>query len=76
MRRFLGWTAVFVMAVALAGCTSASKSSMPCESCKWGAKNTQGPMNEPMKYCVVNGQKVDCTKTPPECPECAKAVQK
>lgn len=71
----MGWTMMFVVAILLAGCASTQSSSMPCAKCKWGAKNTQGPMTDPMVYCVVDGKKVDCTKNPPECPECAKAMQ-
>jgi len=75
-RLLMTLAAALVLAVGLAGCTStAATTSTPCASCKWGAKNTQGPMNDPVKYCVYGGKQVDCTKTPPECPECAKAQQ-
>lgn len=75
MRTFLGWTSALVLAIALAGCTSAPPSSAPCSSCKWSARNFQGPSGDPFLGCIVNGKKVDCKKTPPECPECAKAMQ-
>jgi hypothetical protein len=31
-----------------------------------------GKHTEWRDFCVVNGRSVDCTKNPPQCPECAK----
>jgi hypothetical protein len=73
MRKLLTWASAIALAVTLAACTAPSSSSAPCASCKWGVKNTQGPMQDPVTYCVVDGKKMDCSKNPPECPECAKA---
>jgi uncharacterized lipoprotein YbaY len=76
MRQILSMAIGAVLAIALAGCASTSTSNAPCASCKWSAKNSQGPAGDPKLGCVVDGKTVDCKKTPPECPECAKAVQR
>lgn len=76
MRQFLKWTALALLVMAFAGCTGPQYTAAPCGGCKWGAKNTQGPMEDPVAYCVVEGKKVDCKKVPPECPECAKKTDK
>ena len=74
MRQLLSVAMATVLAIGLAGCASTSTSSAPCASCKWSAKNSQGPAGDPKLGCVVDGKTVDCKTSPPECPECAKAV--
>jgi hypothetical protein len=75
MRHIVSISMVVVVALGLAGCASTPPASSPCGSCKWSARNTQGPAGDPVVYCVVDGKKMDCRKSPPECPECAKAMQ-
>ncbi len=73
MRTILSLAMAGVLAIGLAGCTTtASTTNSPCASCKWSARNFQGPAGDPVLGCVVEGKKVDCKKTPPEGPECAK----
>jgi hypothetical protein len=74
MRQILSLAMASVLAIGLAGCASTPASSSPCASCKWSARNTQGPAGDPTPYCMMDGKKMDCHKTPPECPECAKKV--
>ncbi len=74
MRQLLSVAMATVLAIGLAGCASTSTSSAPCANCKWSAKNSQGPAGDPKLGCVVDGKTVDCKTSPPECPECAKAV--
>jgi hypothetical protein len=77
MRRFLGWTLAGLMAFALAGCASTGAGATPCEKCDYGYVAVgQRARFERRAWCLVDGKKMDCTKTPPECPECAKATQK
>ena len=73
MKTLLSWVSLCAMAIILAGCSGPGYTSLPCSSCKWGAKNTQGPMSNPVAYCMVDGKKVDCKASPAQCPECAKA---
>lgn len=75
MRRFLGWSAAGLIALALAGCASTGGSATPCEKCDYGYVAV-GKRYERRAWCIVDGKKMDCAKTPPECPECAKAAQK
>jgi hypothetical protein len=44
----------------------------PCASCSEGYVSVK-KSTEKHAFCVVNGKQVDCTKTPSECPACAKA---
>ena len=74
MRRFLGWAAVAVMAVAMVGCANTGKASTPCESCDYGYVPV-GKRSERRVWCIKDGKTLDCTKNPPECPDCAKAQQ-
>jgi hypothetical protein len=76
MRRILGWSLVAVMAVALAGCATEKghSSKDPCADCTY-AYVPAGKQTNRKAVCVVNGKLMDCTKSPPECPECAKKLQ-
>jgi hypothetical protein len=76
MHRFLVWTVAAVLAIALTGCSSPQKPSwFPCQTCKYRV-DSQAHDPHPRVYCVIDGREADCRKNPPECPECAKAVQR
>jgi len=74
MRRFLSWTAAVVMAIALAGCASTGSSGKGCESCDYGYVPVKKSSDRRV-WCIKDGKMLDCTKNPPECPECAKKLQ-
>jgi hypothetical protein len=77
MRRLMGWTSALVLAVALAGCAETGHSSKePCIDCTY-AYLPSGKQTNRKPVCIYEGKLMDCTKNPPECPECAKrAMQK
>jgi hypothetical protein len=60
-----------VLTLAFAGCASGPSASGPCASCKFGVSDQKA--SPPMHYCMVEGKKVNCAKSPAECPDCAKA---
>jgi hypothetical protein len=64
-----------VVAIGLAGCASTGSSGTPCESCDYGYVPV-GKRSERRVWCIKDGKTLDCKKSPPECPECAKAVQR
>jgi hypothetical protein len=53
-----------------AGCAGSGGSGMPCGNCRFAVADRKG--QPPEHSCVVNGRQVDCRKSPPECPECAR----
>lgn len=71
MRRVLGWTCAAVLAVILAGCTSTGHSEGACESCTYAYMPVKKSV-ERRTVCMKDGKVYDCTKSPAECPECAK----
>ena len=85
MRRFIGRTAAAVVILAAAGCSAVGgRAETPCEKCDYGYIYV-GKRAELRKWCKVEGDKAtccikdgkiyDCSKNPPECPECAKRAQ-
>lgn len=69
-----------VMAIALAGCAGTGTTpGTPCEKCEYGyvsvQKDLSGRRVNRLAVCIVDGKTMDCTKNPPECPDCAKAAQ-
>jgi len=74
MIRMMQWVCVSVLAITLAGCASSGGSATPCEQCDYGYVPVK-KMTERRVWCIVDGKKVDCTKNPAECPECAKKMQ-
>ena len=74
MRAILTATLAAVFAVGVAGCaqTGGTATNEPCASCSSGYVGVK-KTTEKHAFCVVNGRQVDCSKTPSECPECAKA---
>jgi hypothetical protein len=83
MSRILRWTTAVVMAAALAGCETPGHSSKePCWDCTYAYIST-GKTSTRKVVCIApstgdfHPRIYDCTKNPPECPECArKAMQK
>ena len=85
MRRVLGWSSAALLTVVMTGCASiGSKAETPCEKCDYGYIYV-GKRMELRKWCKIEGDKAtccikdgkiyDCSKNPPECPECAKKMQ-
>lgn len=82
MRRFTGWMAAGVLAAAMAGCASTGP-TLPCEKCDYGYEY-KGKRTELKKFChpdkpvccIKDGKTYDCSKSPMECPECAKNAGK
>jgi hypothetical protein len=77
MRRFMGWASAAVLAVALAGCAGAGMGSTgsSCEGCSYSYAPS-GKQTIRKAVCIKDGKVFDCSKNPPECPECAaKAAQ-
>lgn len=73
MARFMKAAATVLLAAGFVGCaTSGAPSNPPCASCSQGTATVKKG-TETHAYCVVDGKQVDCTRTPPECPACAKA---
>jgi hypothetical protein len=70
MRQVFGWASAVVMAVVLSGCAT-TEFKGPCGNCTYGYATVK-KSTERHAFCVVNGKQVDCTKSPAECPECAK----
>ena len=68
-----GMMKVFGAAVlaAFVGCASSPSAAGPCASCKFGVSDQKA--SPPGHFCQIDGKKVDCTKSPAACPECAKA---
>lgn len=85
MSRCLSGVAAALMLLAVAGCASTGGVSTPCEKCEYGYVYL-GKRTELRKWCKVEGDKAtccikdgkiyDCSKTPMECPECAKSAGK
>jgi len=85
MRRCLSWMAAGLLALGLVGCASAGTANVPCEKCDYGYVYL-GKRSELRRWCNASGDKptccikdgkiYDCSKTPMECPECAKNAGK
>jgi hypothetical protein len=63
----------FLAAALATGCASSSSSGMTCEHCKFAVPDKK--TDPPKLYCVIDGKKVDCRKTPADCPDCAKMMK-
>jgi hypothetical protein len=84
MSRILSLVAAAALAIALGGCASLSTPPTPCEKCDYGYVYV-GKRPELRKWCKIEGDKAtccikdgkiyDCSKNPPECPECAKRAE-
>lgn len=75
MSRMMSVAAAVVLAIGLAGCAATGTgAAKPCESCKWGIQDAAAKESrtKAIWYCAVDGKKVDCSKQPMECSECAK----
>ena len=72
MRAILTASLAVILASVIGCASTGGAGSDPCASCTYGyvaVKKT----TERHSFCVVNGKQVDCTKSPAECPTCAKA---
>ena len=85
MLRCRKWTTAALLALALAGCATTGGAGAPCEKCDYGyvyvgkraeLKKWCNPNAEKPTCCIKEGKMLDCTKTPAECPECAKNAGK
>jgi uncharacterized protein YceK len=77
MRQLLSVSMALVVAIGLAGCSSnltPEQRGMPCSSCDYGYVPV-GKHSERRVWCIKDGKTLDCKKSPPECPECARAIQ-
>ena len=73
MRAILTASLAAILATGVLGCASTGgASNEPCASCSSGYVSVK-KTTEKHAFCVVNGKQVDCTKSPAECPSCAKA---
>lgn len=72
MKKLIVGALAVILAMGLAGCAGVGSGGAPCANCSYAYvpahKNVEG-----RAFCEINGKKVDCKKTPAECPECAKA---
>ena len=74
MKKIMAVMMATLVAVGLAGCAGMGGGGAPCENCSY-AYVPVGKRMEGHPFCEVNGKRVDCKKSPAECPECAKAGQ-
>jgi hypothetical protein len=81
MRQILRWTAAAVMTVAMLGCAESGHTSKePCLDCTYGYIAV-GKTSTRKVLCIapstgdLNPKVYDCTKNPPECPECARRAK-
>jgi hypothetical protein len=73
MATILKMSAILLLAVGFVGCAATGEpSNQPCASCVDGVATVKKHY-EKHAFCVVNGKQVDCSKSPAECPNCAKA---
>lgn len=63
--------AVVLAVSSLVVVSCATMGSTPCESCNYAYVPVK-KSSERQVFCEINGKRVDCKKTPAECPECAK----
>ena len=78
MRQILSVAMAVVVAIGLAGCTGTAMGSSgeSCNGCSYSYV-PNGKQTNRKAICMKDGRIFDCSKNPPECPECAaKAAEK
>ena len=75
MRRALRSVLGVLLILLLDACVGSTPAQVSCESCRHGYRRVSRRFIEPTVTCIIDGKIVDCRKTPPECPECARQVQ-
>lgn len=78
INRAAGSLAIVMMVTILAGCSSTPESKeTPCEQCDYGYVPVRGGKSvERRVWCVKDGKTLDCAKTPAECPQCRRILEK